>query len=39
MITKGQPTGAAKGYIDYVLSDQFQNDVVATEYIPIKQAQ
>jgi phosphate transport system substrate-binding protein len=39
LITKGQPTGAVKGYIDYVLSDQFQNDVVATEYIPIKQAQ
>jgi phosphate transport system substrate-binding protein len=39
MITKGQPSGAVKGYIDYVLSDQFQNDVVATEYIPIKQAQ
>jgi phosphate transport system substrate-binding protein len=39
MVTKGEPGGTVKGYIDYVLSDQFQNDVVATEYIPIKQAQ
>jgi len=39
LITKGQPSGAAKGFIDFVLSDSFQNDVVAKEYIPIKQAQ
>ncbi len=39
LITKGQPSGAAKGFIDFVLSDAFQNDVVAKEYIPIKQAQ
>jgi phosphate transport system substrate-binding protein len=39
LITKGQPSGAAKGFIDFVLSDSFQNDVVSKEYIPIKQAQ
>lgn len=39
LVTRGQAEGAAKGYIDYVLSDGFQNDVVAAEYIPIKQAQ
>ncbi len=39
LVTKGAAEGAAKGYIDYVLSDGFQDEVVATEYIPIKQAQ
>ena len=39
LITKGQASGAVQGYIDYVLSDDFQEGVVATEYIPIKQAQ
>jgi len=35
MITKGKPTGAVKGYIDFVLSDKFQTDVVSKDYIPI----
>ena len=39
LITKGKASGAVQGYIDYVLSDDFQNDIVAMEYIPIKQAQ
>ena len=39
LVTRGAAEGAAKGYIDYVLSDGFQDEVVATEYIPIKQAQ
>ncbi len=37
MLTKGQATGAAKAFIDFVTSSQFQNDVVAKEYIPITQ--
>lgn len=36
MFTKGQPAGALKGYIDFVLSDRFQREIVATEYIPVK---
>ena len=35
MFTKGEPTGATKSYIDFVLSDTFQTDVVSKEYIPI----
>ena len=35
MFTKGEPEGAVKGYIDYVLSDAFQTDVVSKDYIPI----
>ncbi len=37
MLTKGQATGAAKAFIDFVTSSQFQNDVVAKEYIPVTQ--
>ncbi len=37
MLTKGQATGAAKAFIDFVTSSQFQNDVVAKEYIPLTQ--
>lgn len=37
MFTKGEPTGALKGYIDFVLSDKFQKEIVATEYIPVKE--
>lgn len=37
MFTKGEARGAARSYIDFVLSDKFQNDVVALEYIPVKQ--
>lgn len=39
MFTKGMPTGATKGYIDFVLSDKFQKDVVSLEYIPIRDVQ
>lgn len=39
MITKGEPSGVVKAYIDYVLSDDFQEEVVAEEYIPIKDAE
>lgn len=36
MFTKGKPKGAARGYIDFMLSDKFQQDVIAKEYVPIK---
>ncbi len=39
MFTKGEPTGLAASYIDYVLSDDFQQNVVAKEYIPIEEAE
>lgn len=39
MFTKGAPEGAVKGYIDYVLSDAFQTDVVSKDYIPISEVQ
>jgi phosphate transport system substrate-binding protein len=35
MFTKGEATGLARAYIDFVLSDDFQNTVVAKEYIPM----
>jgi phosphate transport system substrate-binding protein len=35
MFTKGTPTGATKSYIDFVLSDDFQNNTVSKEYIPL----
>ena len=35
MFTKGEPTGIVEAFIDFVLSDDFQNEVVAKEYIPI----
>jgi len=35
MFTKGAPTGATKSYIDFVLSDDFQNNTVSKEYIPL----
>ncbi len=35
MFTKGEATGLAKAFIDFVLSDEFQNEVVAKEYIPM----
>jgi phosphate transport system substrate-binding protein len=35
MFTKGEPEGAVKGYIDFVLSKKFQDAVVAREYIKI----
>ena len=36
MFTRGQPGGVAKGFIDFVLSDRFQNEVVSQEYIPVR---
>jgi phosphate transport system substrate-binding protein len=36
MFTKGEPKGAVKGYIDFVESDKFQNEVVSEEYIKIR---
>lgn len=35
MFTKGEPAALAKAFIDYVLSADFQNQVVAKEYIPM----
>jgi len=35
MFTKGEATGLAQAFIDFVLSDDFQNEVVAEEYIPM----
>jgi phosphate transport system substrate-binding protein len=35
MFTKGEATGLAKSYIDFVLSPTFQNDVVSKDYIPM----
>lgn len=37
MFTKGEATGLAKAFIDFVLSERFQNEVVASEYIPMTQ--
>lgn len=36
MYTKGEPSEVLGGYIDLVLSDRFQRQIVATEYIPVK---
>jgi phosphate transport system substrate-binding protein len=36
MLTKGQTSDAAKGFIDFVLSERFQNKVVSQEYIPVR---
>jgi phosphate transport system substrate-binding protein len=38
MFTKGQPTGATKTFVDFVLSPDFQNNTVAKEYIPVSKA-
>ncbi|MBN1289533.1 MAG: phosphate ABC transporter substrate-binding protein [Actinobacteria bacterium] len=35
MFTNGEPEGAVKGFIEFVMSDEFQNDVVGEDYIPI----
>jgi len=37
MFTKGEATGLAKAFIDFVLSERFQDEVVAKEYIPMTQ--
>jgi len=35
MFTKGEPKEATKKYIDFVLSDKFQNETVSKDYIPM----
>jgi len=35
MFTKGEATGLAEAFIEFVLSDEFQNEVVSEEYIPM----
>jgi phosphate transport system substrate-binding protein len=35
MFTKGAATGLAEAYIDFILSDKFQNETVAEDYIPM----
>jgi phosphate transport system substrate-binding protein len=35
MITKGEPTGLAKAYLDFIFSDEGQA-IVAEDYIPVK---
>ena len=36
MYTKGEPTGAVKAFIDYILSDEFQNtQVEKLGFIPV----
>lgn len=37
MFTRGDPTGVVKGYIDFVLSAKFQDEVVALTYVRIRQ--
>jgi phosphate transport system substrate-binding protein len=34
--TKGKPTGDAKKFVDYVLSDYVQDKIVSVEFIPVK---
>lgn len=36
LITKGEPEGLAKKFIDYVLSDKIQEEIVKKHYIPVK---
>lgn len=36
LITKGEPEGLAKKFIDYVLSDRIQEEIVKKHYIPVK---
>lgn len=35
MFTKGEAAGLAEAFIDFVLSEDFQEEVVSTEYIPV----
>lgn len=39
MFTKGEATGLAGDYIDYVLSTDFQDTVVSLEYIPMTEVE
>ena len=36
LYTKGEAKGVIKGYIDFILSDKFQNEIVAREYVKMK---
>ncbi len=36
MFTRGKPEGPTRSYIDFVLSDEFQREVVAQEYIEVR---
>ncbi|MDD5748154.1 MAG: phosphate ABC transporter substrate-binding protein [Actinomycetota bacterium] len=36
MFTQGRPTGVTRNFVDFVLGDEFQKDVVSQEYIPVR---
>jgi len=36
MFTKGKAKGIKRAYIDFILSEKFQRDVVSLEYIPVR---
>ncbi len=35
MFTSGEPEGRTRDYLDFILSEGFQQEVVAQEYIPV----
>jgi len=37
IFTEGKPKPVVQAFIDFVLSDKFQKEIVSTEYIPIKE--
>ena len=37
MITKGEPTGAVKAYIDYIISEETKSTIVEQGYIPMSE--
>ena len=37
MITKGEPTGAVKAYIDYIVSEETKSTIVEQGYIPMSE--
>jgi phosphate transport system substrate-binding protein len=39
MFTRGAPSGTIKEYIDFMLSEKFQKDVVAQMYVPVDEVQ
>lgn len=39
MYTKGEPTGAVKAFLDYMVSDAVHEDIVELGYIPVSQMQ
>ena len=39
MFTKGEPDELAQAYLDFVLSDEFQDEVVSQEYIPMTEVE